>query len=78
MGLVGSPALSEAPHSPQKRAPGALSKPHLEQCTLNGAPHWLQNFNPSGLSLAQLEQRIDVFGRPMQLTLSWHSMPQSE
>src|SRR5262245_54328643 len=51
-------ARSAAPHWPQNFAAGAFSKPQEAQGVLNGAPHSLQNFNPSGFSVLHFGQSI--------------------
>jgi hypothetical protein len=51
-------ALSEAPHSPQNLAVGALSAPHCEQPRGSTVPHSEQNFLPVVLSVPHFKHRI--------------------
>jgi hypothetical protein len=50
-------APSAAPQWPQNLAAEAFSKPHDAQGVLNGVPHSLQNFSPSGFSVLHFAQR---------------------
>src|SRR5215469_7329625 len=60
-GAVAAGTPSGPPHWPQNLAAGAFSKPQAAQGVLNGAPHSLQNFNPSGFSVLHFVHSIYPF-----------------
>src|SRR5439155_1071712 len=58
-GVASSPAR-DAPHSPQKRKPSGLTKPHDGHPAASPAPHWPQNLNPAGFSVPHVPQSADA------------------
>jgi hypothetical protein len=49
-----------APEFPRNFAVGAFSNPREAHDAMNGAPHSLQNFNPSGFSVSHFAQIIPI------------------
>src|SRR5215469_13514647 len=52
------PVASTLPQYTQNLPSGGLQWPHDEQAEGSGAPHWLQNLLPSGISALQLGQTM--------------------
>ena len=56
-------AVSAWPQALQKRLAGGLAWAHVEQTKLSGAPQLLQNLEPGGFSVPQVEHPIGRLSR---------------
>jgi hypothetical protein len=63
---AGATESSGAAHCAQNLASGAFSEAHLGHLLPSEVAHWLQNREPSRLSVPQFEQRIVLLGNPRE------------